>query len=195
VASRASMRLFLAIELPQDLLDALESAIAPLRAASPEIAWVLPTKRHLTLKFLGEVSAERLDRIVALADRVARQHRAFSMQLGGIGAFPNFRRARVVWIGVEHEVRLELLHHDFEVAGEAEGFEIEGRAFRPHVTLARVRSTLEVERARRLARAARRIDFSAAVEVGEITLFESTPAQSGATYRRVHAAQLAGGGR
>jgi RNA 2',3'-cyclic 3'-phosphodiesterase len=195
VASRASMRLFLAIELPPDLLDALESAIVPLRAESPEIAWVPPTKRHLTLKFLGDVSEERLDHVVALADRVARQHRAFSMQLGGIGAFPNFRRARVVWIGVEHEARLELLHHDLEVGGEAAGFEIEGRAFRPHVTLARVRSPIDVEHARRLARVARRIDFSATVDVGEITLFESTLAQSGATYRRVHAAQLAGGGR
>ena len=195
MASRASMRLFLAIELPADLLDALESAIAPLRAESPEIAWVPPTKRHLTLKFLGDVDEERLDHVVALADRVARQHRAFSMQLGGIGAFPNFRRARVVWIGVEHEARLELLHHDLEVNGEDAGFEIEGRAFRPHVTLARVRSPIDVEHARRLARAARRIDFSATVDVGEITLFESTLAQSGATYRRVHAAQLAGGGR
>jgi 2'-5' RNA ligase len=189
------MRLFLAIELPPDLLDALESAIAPLRADSPEIAWVPPTKRHLTLKFLGDVAEERLDRVIALTDGVARKYRAFSMQLGGIGAFPNFRRARVVWIGVEHEARLELLHHDLEVAGEFEGFEIEGRAFRPHVTLARLRVPLEVERARRLARAARRIDFSATAEVGEITLFESTLAQSGATYRRVHAAQLAGGGR
>ncbi|MDB4891651.1 MAG: 2-5 ligase [Gemmatimonadetes bacterium] len=189
------MRLFLAIELPHDLLDALESAIAPLRADSPEIAWVPPTKRHLTLKFLGEVSDERLDRVVAFADGVARQQRPFSMQLGGIGAFPNFRRARVVWIGVEHEARLELLHHDLEVAGEAEGFALEGRAFRPHVTLARVHSALGIERARRLARAARRIDFSATVDVGEIMLFESTLAQSGATYRRVHAAQLAGGGR
>jgi len=189
------MRLFLAIELPPDLLDALESAIAQLRADSPEIAWVPPAKRHLTLKFLGDVADDRLDRVIALTDGVASKHRTFSMHLGGIGAFPNFRRARVVWIGVEHEARLELLHHDLEVAGEGEGFEIEGRAFRPHVTLARLRSPLEVERARRLARAARRIDFSATVDVGEITLFESTLAQSGATYRRVHAAQLAGGGR
>ena len=189
------MRLFLAIELPQYLQEELESAIAPLRADSPEIAWVPPTKRHLTLKFLGDVSDERLDRVVALAQSVARLHRPFTMHLNGIGAFPNFRRARVVWIGVEHESRLELLHHDLEVAGEVEGFEIEGRAFRPHVTLARIRSALELERAKRLARAARRIDFSATVEVAEITLFESTLAQSGATYRRVHAAQLAGGGR
>jgi 2'-5' RNA ligase len=186
------MRLFLAIELPAPLLDALESAIAPLRAEAPEIAWVPVAKRHLTLKFLGDVGEERLDGLVALADRVARQHRAFSMQLAGLGAFPNFRRARVVWIGVEHEAKLELLHHDLEVAGESEGFEIEGRAFRPHVTLARVRAPMDVEQARRLARVARKVDFSANVDVGEITLFESMLAPSGASYRRIHAAQLGG---
>ncbi|MEP6733858.1 MAG: RNA 2',3'-cyclic phosphodiesterase, partial [bacterium] len=189
------MRLFLAIELPSPLLDALESAIAPLRAEAPEIAWVPVAKRHLTLKFLGDVADDRVDRIVALTDRVGGEHRAFSMQLGGIGAFPNFRRARVVWIGVEQEARLELLHHDLEVAGESDGFEIEGRAFRPHVTLARVRVPLEVERVRTLARAARTVDFSATVDVREITLFESTLGASGASYRRLHAAQLAEGGR
>ena len=68
------------------------------------------------------------------------------MVLQGIGAFPNFRRARVVWIGVEQEPRLELLHHDLELACEQEGFEVEGRPFRPHITLARVRVPLPIER-------------------------------------------------
>lgn len=186
------MRLFLALELAPDLIDALESAISPLRAEAPELGWVPPCKRHLTLKFLGEVAGERLARIVALVDNVASEHRPFSMQLGGVGAFPNFRRARVVWIGVEHDARLELLHHDLEIAGETEGFEIEGRAFRPHVTLARVRLPMVDAHARRLARAARAIDFSATQHVAEFTLLESTLAEAGATYRRLHAASLGG---
>jgi 2'-5' RNA ligase len=119
------------------------------------------------------------------------------MHVAGVGAFPNFRRARVVWIGVDNEPRLELLHHDLEVAGGVEGFEIEGRAFRPHVTLARVRAPLEVERARRLARLARTVDFTVTTDVLEITLFESTLASAGARYRRLHGATLGGerGGR
>ena len=188
----APMRLFLAIELPQPLLDALEAAIVPLRSAAPDISWVPVAKRHLTLKFLGDVPEERLGPVVALAEGVGRQHRALSMQLNGVGAFPNFRRARVVWIGVEQDARLELLHHDLEVAGDIGGFEMEGRAFRPHVTLARVRSPIDVDHARRLARVARTIDFSATVPVREITVFESMLAASGASYRRVHAAQLGG---
>ena len=186
------MRLFLAVELGTATLDALEQAIAPLRAEAPDIPWVRPDKRHLTLKFLGDVDEARVDTVTELTERVARDHRPFSMQLAGIGAFPNFRRARVVWIGVEHEARLELLHHDIEVAAEAVGFELEGRAFRPHITLSRVRSPLEGDHAKRLARTARRIDFSATTHVSEITLFESIPAPSSAHYRRLLVASLGG---
>ena len=186
------MRLFLAVELGTSTLDALEQAIAPLRAEAPDIAWVRPEKRHLTLKFLGDVDEPRVDAVTELTERVARQHRPFSMQLAGIGAFPNFRRARVVWIGVEHDALLELLHHDIEVAAEAVGFEVEGRAFRPHITLSRVRLPLEGDRVKRLARVARRIDFSATTHVSEITLFESTPAPAGAHYRRLLVASLGG---
>ena len=186
------MRLFLAVELGQATLDALEQAIEPLRTEAPDIAWVRPHKRHLTLKFLGDVDESRVAAVTEFTERVARQHRQFPMRIAGIGAFPNFRRARVVWIGVEHEARLELLHHDIEVAAEQVGFELEGRAFRPHITLARVRSPLPEERVRRLARIARRIDFSAILHVSEITLFESTLAPDGAHYRRLLVAPLGG---
>ncbi|MEO7454853.1 MAG: RNA 2',3'-cyclic phosphodiesterase [Gemmatimonadaceae bacterium] len=191
--TQVRVRLFLAVELAQPLLDELEAAIAPLRDVAPDIAWVPSEKRHLTLKFLGDVDESHVAEVVAFTEKAAARHRTFSMQVGGLGAFPNFRRARVVWTGVEHEPRLELLHHDVEVAGESRGFEIEGRAFRPHITLARVRSPLPLDAVRRLARAARRIDFTAMQVVDRITLFESTLASSGSRYRRVQDVALQGG--
>jgi RNA 2',3'-cyclic 3'-phosphodiesterase len=187
------MRLFLALELAGEVLDALEHAVAPVREAFPELAWVRPEKRHLTLKFLGDTAPERVDSLRVACDEVAKRNRAFAMHVEGVGAFPNFRRARVLWTGVDQEPRLELLHHDVEVAGEVIGFEIEGRAFRPHITLARIRAPLDAERHRQLAKLARRVDFSATVPVTEITLFESTLAQGGSQYRRLHVASLQGG--
>ena len=184
--------MFVAIELPVSTLDALERAIAPLRDAAPELSWSGPHNRHVTLKFLGDVEPERTDGLTAMIDGVGRSHRPFSVHLSQIGAFPNFRRARVIWLGVEPEPRLELLQHDLEVGAAGLGYEVEGRPFRPHATLARVRTALEIEPIRRLARAARRIDFTAAVDVVELTLFESTLAPSGARYRRMHAATLGG---
>ncbi|MES2177246.1 MAG: RNA 2',3'-cyclic phosphodiesterase [Gemmatimonadota bacterium] len=188
-----SQRLFLAIEFPSPLIAALDSAVEPLRALAPELAWVPLDKQHLTMKFLGDVRDAEVPRVIAMAESVARMHRPFEIQLNGIGAFPNFKRARVVWLGVEQEARLELLHHDLEVAGEAEGFEIEGRPFRPHLTVARVRVPLDRERTRLFARAARRVNFSASAVVSEIAVFESTLASRGARYRRIYAATLGGG--
>lgn len=164
------MRLFLALELEPATADGILAAVAPLQAleASPAtegathardraLAWVPAQKLHLTLKFLGDADEERVARLVRAANNVAARHRPFELTLGGVGAFPNFRRPRVVWLGMESEPRLELLHHDVEVAAADVGYELEGRPFRPHVTLARVREQLPAERARTLARAPRAI--------------------------------------
>lgn len=186
------MRLFFAIELGDALLELLEESTAPLRAEAPELAWVARDHRHVTLKFLGEVDAQAVPQLTAAADRAAAAQKPLEMSVREVGAFPNFRRARVVWIGVEQEPRLELLHHDLELACEDVGFEVEGRPFRPHITLARVRAPLPQERLRGLARAARGVRMRTSASVEGITLFESTLAASGAHYRRLHVAPLGG---
>jgi RNA 2',3'-cyclic 3'-phosphodiesterase len=186
------VRLFFAIELGETLLDLLEETTAPLRAEAPELAWVARERRHLTLKFLGDVDEAAAPKLVEAADRAAALHQPLEMSVREVGAFPNFRRARVVWIGVEQEPRLELLHHDLEIACEQQGFDVEGRPFRPHITLARVRTPLPVERLRALARVARTVRMKATVAVERISLFESTLAPAGARYRRIHAAPLGG---
>lgn len=186
------MRLFLALELSPPVTAAAEEAIAPLRTLEPGLSWTVAERRHLTLKFIGDGDDALVERLIPAIDGVAARHRPTAMRLEGVGAFPSFRKARVLWIGVEGEPRLELLHHDLELACADAGVEVEGRAFRPHVTIARVRAPLDVERARALARAARRIPFSATQDVTAITLFDSVLAPSGARYRRVHAATLGG---
>src|SRR5688500_1205343 len=186
------MRLFLAIELGEPVLDLLDQETASLRAEAPDLSWTIREKRHLTLKFLGDAPDDAPPRLIEAMERVAVRHRPMEMAIGGVGAFPNFRRARVVWIGVEQEPRLELLHHDLEVACEEGGFEVEGRPFRPHVTLARVRTPLPIDRARSLARVARTVRVRVTELVARITLFESILAPTGARYRRLHAATLGG---
>jgi 2'-5' RNA ligase len=186
------MRLFFAIELADDVQDLLDEETTSLRSEAPELAWLDREKRHLTLKFLGDVADDALPRLAEAADHAAAAHGPLEMSVREIGAFPNFRRARVVWIGVEQERRLELLHHDLELACESAGFEVEGRPFRPHITLARVRNPLPVDRMKTFARVARSVRVRAIVPVERITLFESTLAPSGARYRRVHSAILGG---
>jgi 2'-5' RNA ligase len=95
---------------------------------------------------------------------------------------------------VDRDPRLELLHHDVELACEALGFELEGRAFRPHLTLARVKDRTDVEELRRLSRAGKQVDFEADDAVRSIDLMQSNPdrasAASGSRYVRLHAAPL-----
>ena len=95
-------------------------------------------------------------------------------------------------MGVESEPRLELLHHDLELACGGAGFEVEGRPFRPHITLARVRTPLTLDRARPFARAARRVAYAASDEVRALSLLESVPGSTEPGYRRVFAASLGG---
>ena len=184
------MRLFLAINFPAAVQREIATATAPLRDCAPELGWTAEDRLHLTLKFLGEQAESRVDALAAALANTVKQHRELVMSLGGIGAFPNFRRARVVWMGVSQEPRLELLHHDIEVAYDALGCELEGRPFRPHLTLARVREPLPVERMRALWRAAKRVDYDAEFIVRSIDLMQSDLSSSGPRYTTLVSAPL-----
>jgi 2'-5' RNA ligase len=187
------VRLFLAINLSPEVRREVAAATVSLRECVPELAWVREPLLHLTLKFLGEQPAERVDDIQSALAGVAGRHRELLMTLGGIGAFPNFRRARVVWIGVGHDPRLEFLHHDIEVACEALGFEVEGRPFRPHLTLARVKQPLAEERARKLSREAKRADYRTDFIVRSIDLMRSDLSAEGPAYTTLVSAALRSG--
>lgn len=186
------MRLFLALELPSAVADGIHAAVQPLRGDSAPLSWVPAHKLHLTLKFLGEGDESRVEALGESLRRLAAGFRAMELSLGELGAFPNFRRPRVVWMGVGAEPSLELLYHDVELAAADAGYALEGRPFRPHVTLARVRAPLPGETARRLARSARAISYSASALVDRLTLFDSASSSAGAPYRRLATATLGG---
>jgi RNA 2',3'-cyclic 3'-phosphodiesterase len=184
------VRLFLAINFPAAVRHEIATATAPLRDRAPELGWTVEDRLHLTLKFLGEQAESRVDALGAALAKAVSQHRELAMTVGGIGAFPNFRRARVVWMDVSQEPRLELLHHDIEVAYDAIGCELEGRPFRPHLTLARVRDPLPVERMRELWREAKRIDYTTEFIVHSVDLMQSDPSTSGPRYTTLVSAPL-----
>jgi 2'-5' RNA ligase len=132
------MRLFLALNIEPEVRQRCYEATQPLRVAAPDVRWVDESKLHLTLKFLSEQPESLVGPLSAALDEAAGQSRELDLQFGAVGAFPNFRRPRVVWVGVAPDPKLELLHHDVEVACETVGLSVDGRPFRPHVTLGRV---------------------------------------------------------
>jgi 2'-5' RNA ligase len=125
-------RLFTGIELPETVREQL----ARLRAPLPGARWVEVGNLHLTLRFAGDIDNRVADELVAhLAEiRVGR----FEMRLAGVGSFGG-NDPKVVWVGVEAGPELAQLAKANERAARLAGLTPEGRAFKPHVTLARLR--------------------------------------------------------
>lgn len=165
------MRLFVAINLAETVRRRLWDATGALRAAEPAVKWVGVDGLHLTVKFLGEVDAAREREIPGTLDAALAGHRAFPLEVDGLGAFPSVERPSVIWAGCERTSALELVYHDVEAACERLGFPVEARAFQPHVTLGRVR------RGKRVTDLAGRLDavtVAATDRVETVDLMEST---------------------
>jgi 2'-5' RNA ligase len=184
------MRLFLAINLTADVVAAIDGEVAPLRPVAPDLRWIAAERWHLTVRFIGEELIDRVAAIRQMLDEATSRHGDAPLALGGIGAFPNFRRARVVWLGVAPDPRLEMLHHDIETGCVALGMEAEGRTFRPHVTLARVPDGTTEPVLRALSRAARRVRYSEVVAATAVDLMASEPGPDGPRYRVLHSSPL-----
>ncbi|MFL5560274.1 MAG: RNA 2',3'-cyclic phosphodiesterase [Gemmatimonadaceae bacterium] len=185
------MRLFIAINLPAPVIGAFDREVEPLRAAAPALRWIAPEKWHLTVRFIGDQPVERVAEIRAAIDAATARHGEAPLSLGGVGAFPNFRRARVIWIGVAPDPRLEMLHHDIETACVALGMEHEGRPFRPHVTIGRVPPGVDEATLRALSGAARRARHTEQLDAGAVDLMASELAPDGPRYRLIHSSPLA----
>ena len=134
------LRSFIAVEIPVEIQNAISHSTASLQRALPKpiIRWVSPQNVHLTLKFLGDVSPANIERLADVLKLEAAAHGMFSMSVGGIGAFPTSRRARVIWIGLEAPPALVALERGVEAATARLGYTREDRPFSPHLTIGRV---------------------------------------------------------
>lgn len=140
---RGKLRAFIAIQLPDTIRELLKQRIDYLKAelAMP-MRWVAPQSSHLTLKFLGDIPEEQVPHIVGALERASIGSAPLTLKIGRLGCFPNPRRARVLWVGIEGETEaLIALQARIEDAIHALGFGREDRPFAPHLTLARTKGT------------------------------------------------------
>jgi 2'-5' RNA ligase len=139
------MRLFVAIELPNEIKDELASLQKELRQAQAEVSWTKPENLHLTLKFLGEVGTERVEQIEQAYAEAARASKPLSLATHETGFFPNLRRPRVVWAGLQGDLdELLALQNKLETQFATLGFTHELKPFQPHLTLGRIKTTKNV---------------------------------------------------
>jgi len=130
------MRLFIAIEIPPDVRAGLAALLREFRAIAPEAKWVRPENIHITLKFLGETDRTKLS-VVQTALSAIRSIQPVTLQFRGLGFFPNEKRAKVFWAGIESSANLPAIAADIDQAVHKLGFPLESRSFTPHLTLAR----------------------------------------------------------
>ncbi len=179
------LRLFIAIELSQQIQQSLTDLIQQLSTLSGQtVKWVEPNHLHLTLNFLGDTSPNQLPKLTASLTSVASTHTGFELSARGCGVFPNLNRPRVLWAGLSNPAELSQLQKDLEFQLMHLGFKGEGRPFSPHLTLGRVSDSANPETLKRVLLALQvqqKSDFGD-VSVQKFTLFQSTLTPQGPIY-------------
>ena len=194
------MRLFVAVDVDADTRARIGHIIDALRADSEQarsgarIAWIVPDRLHLTLQFIGEVSGDVTDAVLARL-RPAFDLPSFDMRFGRLGTFPPSGRPRVVWLSVDRGAEgLGVLHAEVARRLADVRFRRDARAFSPHLTLARVKEGGTPADTVRLVRA--QLEPAGGCTIDHVTLYQSRPSPRGPTYTPLLVTALApkGGG-
>ncbi len=206
------MRTFIAIELPQEIKSSLAKLQEQLKQSNADVKWVEPQNIHLTLKFLGEIDEQKLDKITRIIKDTSIARDVFSIRISSLGAFPkintstalsiNPERAqasrrvnfpRVLWVGIDQgDKETKEIAKTLEEKIQKLGIPKEDRPFSSHITIGRVRSPKNKENLVQLLNklagnlTAEGLEFVAT----KITLFKSKLSPKGPTYEVLHEANL-----
>jgi 2'-5' RNA ligase len=185
-------RTFVAVELTPEIRGRANQLIAKLRRVVADVRWVEPENLHLTLKFLGDVDVLEIPRVCEAVNAAVDDFSPFELEIIGAGAFPDLVRPRTLWLGVgEGAEGMAELHDRLQSALAPLGFREEGRRFRPHVTLGRVRDSYEDSRFAQVF--AEHADHHAGnMLVGDVTVFSSELSRQGSRYEVLTHADFGG---
>lgn len=191
---RTPLRTFCAVELPDGLRSRVAERARRLRAEFSEAraSWERPEKLHITLKFLGDIEPARVEDLSLAAARAVASVEPFDLTIEEPGAFPPHGQPRVLWLGiVDASGRLAFMHNALEAECAALNFPRESRPFKPHLTLARIRSP---QGARELATAHRAIPFEPQrFKVSELIVMRSELSPGGSRYTPLSRHRLGSG--
>jgi 2'-5' RNA ligase len=185
----ALLRAFVAVEIPKDVLAALETVQSDLRRRL-RARWVRPGSMHLTLKFLGDIPAGRVASVADAVQAAAGGHSGFRLSVCGLGAFPSIRRPRVIWAGFSGPAGpLVELQRSLEERLTALGFPKEQRPFRGHLTIGRFSEPVDAGRMAEVVNPYESRSFGE-FAVKELVLFQSDLQPEGPVYTALARARL-----
>ena len=175
------MRLFIATNFPEEILRDLNDRVVRMKSRLPAASWVRPETQHLTFAFLGEQAEALVEKVAEPLTAVCTAIPKFEARLKGCGFFPNPRRARVGWIGLDPENGFEQIAKGVREVVTKNGVELDGGEFRPHLTLMRMRDPWPPASIDLFSRSFRDYE-SAPFTVNEVTLFSSQLNPKGAIH-------------
>jgi RNA 2',3'-cyclic 3'-phosphodiesterase len=188
------IRSFIAIELPPDIRSKLDELQKELKLSKlQQVKWANPSGIHLTLKFLGNVDISDVEKITNAITESCLGYKKFTLELSELGVFPNYRRPRVIWLGVGGQMDILLkLQKQIDDKLELIGFPQEKRPFSPHVTLGRVRDSITSYEQEQYGGVIQNKKYSERhiVTVASINLMRSQLQPTGAVYTEISAIKL-----
>ena len=185
------MRTFIAIELSEGIRKTLAQIQSHLKYSGADVKWVKKDNIHLTLKFLGEISEEKLQQVIATLEIVAKESSAFEISIKDIGVFPKIDYPRVIWVGLDKgTAESKELAEKINEALSKIGFEKESRPFAVHLTIGRVRSPKNKEALKEKLTTYNLQLKTKPQLISSIILFQSKLSPKGSIYTKLHEAKL-----
>lgn len=184
------IRSFIAIDISPEVRNSMDEFIRELRKTNSDVKWVRVEGVHLTLKFLGNISQDKVGGIRDAITRAAVGIGPIEVKVEGAGAFPNLRKPRVFWAGVvEPSGVLQSLAVRLDDELKPLGFEPEEREFRPHLTLGRAKDRGQVDSAKDLISQESKRAFGS-FTAAAVNLMKSELRSGGAVYTKLESVPL-----
>lgn len=192
MSSEEKIRTFIAIKISPELEAELHTFLEALRKIRCDVKWVKPEAVHLTLKFLGNIRPEEVEKVFDAVRSAVRDVSEFRLRSGEKGAFPSLKRPRVLWVGLgeKGDHNLTTIQNSLEEELSELGFERQARKFHPHLTVGRVRSPKNIEEVTRRFMEYQFPEIEFAVD--QILIMKSDLTPKGAIYTVQKAVSLRG---
>jgi len=188
------VRTFIAVDLPSNMLVRIEEITTYFMRKTPPKAlkWVDMDNLHLTIKFIGEITEDKLEPVKHILSKALEDQNAFDIEISGLGMYPNKNNPRVIWLGIAGGKPLIQIFNSLDQALTTLDIRPEGRDFTPHLTIARVRRNTDKATATAIGKALSqfKVDPLGAITIDQVHLYQSVLEPSGPIYTSLHSVSL-----
>lgn len=189
-----TIRTFIAVDFPLEIKEKIAEITAYFQTKLPpaQIKWVEPDHMHLTLKFMGETPLDKLVQIKQSIHQVVSGFPSFKIEIKALGMYPNAKRPRVIWLGINDENNLILLHNQLDQALKGEGIKSDRRPLSPHLTIGRVRRNADQESVMQIGKILSQFKIGSlgCIKIDEIVYYQSVLTPQGPIYTILQSTSL-----